>query len=188
VTAALRMNDHLMPAAADRFADQAMIVAFAGAGRCVEKIDAEIECRANSGDCFRVVGRPIGARHAITAETDGRYREISITESAALHTLAPSITGIISELPQLKVVQRRRRPYHARSSPDVIEQGRSPMPTFDEAKQILKDTYTKQGFHLLDEHQRELFFAVGGTDRVRLIVPAEEIEEYQGTADELTAT
>src|SRR5947209_6902116 len=31
-TAALRMNDHLMPAAADRVADQAMIVAVAVAG------------------------------------------------------------------------------------------------------------------------------------------------------------
>jgi hypothetical protein len=41
---------------------------------------------------------PIGARHAITAETDGRYREISIAESAAFHKRAPSITGIISEL------------------------------------------------------------------------------------------
>jgi hypothetical protein len=38
------MNDHVMPAAADRFADQAMIVAIAIAGRCVEKIDTEIEC------------------------------------------------------------------------------------------------------------------------------------------------
>ena len=48
--AALRMDDHVMPAAADRFADQAMIVALAVAGRCVEKIDAEIERAANSGD------------------------------------------------------------------------------------------------------------------------------------------
>ena len=44
------MNDHLMPAAADRFTDQAMIVAFAVAGRCVEKIDPEIERAADCGD------------------------------------------------------------------------------------------------------------------------------------------
>jgi hypothetical protein len=44
------MNDHFMPAAADRFADQAMIVASTVAGRCVEKIDPEIERAANSGD------------------------------------------------------------------------------------------------------------------------------------------
>src|SRR5215813_4465839 len=41
--AALRMNDHIISAAADRFADQAMIVALAIASRCVEKIDVEIE-------------------------------------------------------------------------------------------------------------------------------------------------
>src|SRR5215470_10433346 len=48
--AALRMNNHIMPAAADRFADQAMIVALAIAGRCVKKIDAKIECPVNGGD------------------------------------------------------------------------------------------------------------------------------------------
>src|SRR6516164_7230565 len=48
--AALRMNDDFMSAAADRFADQAMIVAFAVTGRCVEQIDPEIERPANSGD------------------------------------------------------------------------------------------------------------------------------------------
>jgi len=41
-TAALRMNDYFTPAAADRSADQAMIVAFAVAGRRVEKINPEI--------------------------------------------------------------------------------------------------------------------------------------------------
>src|SRR6516225_8531530 len=87
------MNDHLRPAAADRFADQTMIVAFAVAGRCVEKVDSEIECTANSSNRLRIV-----ARHAITAETDGRYREIAIAEAAAFHERAPSITGIISEL------------------------------------------------------------------------------------------
>jgi len=51
-----------MPGAADRLADQAMIVAVAITGRGVEKIDAEIERAANGGDRLRVVGRPIGAR------------------------------------------------------------------------------------------------------------------------------
>jgi hypothetical protein len=44
------VDDHIMSAAADRFADQAMIVALAVAGRCVEKIDAKIERAVNSGD------------------------------------------------------------------------------------------------------------------------------------------
>ena len=48
--AALRMNDNIMSAAADRFTDQAVIVAVAVAGRCVEKIDPKIERAANSGD------------------------------------------------------------------------------------------------------------------------------------------
>ena len=64
------MNDHIMPAAADRLADQTMIVALAIAGRCVEQIDAKIERAADGCDLFRIVGRPISARHAITAETD----------------------------------------------------------------------------------------------------------------------
>src|SRR5215467_10203298 len=79
------MNDHIMPAAADRCAYQAMIVTLAVAGRCVEKVNPEIERAANSGDRFRVVCRPIGARHAVTAETNDRYGEVSIAESAAFH-------------------------------------------------------------------------------------------------------
>ena len=48
--ASLRVNDHIMSVAADRFADQAMIVALAIAGRCIEKIDAKIERPVNGGD------------------------------------------------------------------------------------------------------------------------------------------
>jgi hypothetical protein len=35
------------------------------------------------------------------------------------------------------------------------------MPTFDEAKATLKHFYIDQGFRLIDEHSRELHFAVG---------------------------
>ena len=48
--AALRVDDDIMSAAADCFADQAVIVAAAVAGRCVEKIDADTERAANGGD------------------------------------------------------------------------------------------------------------------------------------------
>jgi hypothetical protein len=48
--ATLRVDDNIMSAAADCFADQAVIVAGAIAGRCVEKIDSEIERAANGGD------------------------------------------------------------------------------------------------------------------------------------------
>jgi hypothetical protein len=48
--AALRVDDNTMSAAADCLADQAVIVAIAVAGRCVEKIDSEIERAANCGD------------------------------------------------------------------------------------------------------------------------------------------
>jgi hypothetical protein len=44
------VDDNITPAAADCFADQAVIVAVAVAGRCVEKIDSEIERAANGGD------------------------------------------------------------------------------------------------------------------------------------------
>ena len=60
------------------------------------------------------------------------------------------------------------------------------MPTFDEAKATLKAAHIEQGFRLIDEHQRELYFAVGQTDRVRLFVSEEEIEEYRSVADQLT--
>jgi hypothetical protein len=70
---------------------------------------------------------------------------------------------------------------------DVYCSGLAPMPTFDEAKQVFKDTYVKQGFRLVDEHQRELFFAVGETNTIRFTVPAEEIEEYRSVANELPA-
>src|SRR5437899_11020972 len=69
--AALRVDDNIMSAAADCFAEQAVIVAVAVAGRCVEKIDPEIERAANGGDRLRVVRRTIDPRHAVTAETDG---------------------------------------------------------------------------------------------------------------------
>src|SRR6516162_11422258 len=96
------MNDDFMSAAADRFADQAMIVAFAVAGRCVEQIDPEIERPANSGDGLRVVCRPIGARHAVTAEPDDRHREISVAKSAAFHKQTLVLTSTISHLPLIK--------------------------------------------------------------------------------------
>jgi hypothetical protein len=44
------VDDNIMSAAADCLADQAVIVALAVAGRCVEKIDPEIERAANGGD------------------------------------------------------------------------------------------------------------------------------------------
>jgi hypothetical protein len=44
------VNNHIMSAAADRFADQAVIVALAIAGRCVEKIDAKLKRPVNGGD------------------------------------------------------------------------------------------------------------------------------------------
>ena len=69
--AALRMDDNIMSPAADCFADQAVIVALAVAGRCVEEIDPEIERAANGGDRLRIVRRTIDPRHAVTAETDG---------------------------------------------------------------------------------------------------------------------
>ncbi len=48
--AALRVDDNIISAAADGFADQAVIVAVAIAGRCVEKIDSEIERAADGRD------------------------------------------------------------------------------------------------------------------------------------------
>jgi hypothetical protein len=68
--AALRVDDNIMSAAADCFADQAVIVAPAVAGRCVQEIDPEIGRAASGGDCLRVVRRTIDPRHAVAAETD----------------------------------------------------------------------------------------------------------------------
>jgi hypothetical protein len=48
--AALRVDDNIMSAATDCFADQAVIVAATIAGRCVEKIDAEIDRAVDGGD------------------------------------------------------------------------------------------------------------------------------------------
>src|SRR6266513_2371507 len=94
------MNDHFMPAVADCFTDQAMIVAFAVAGRCVEKIDPEIEREANSGDRLRVVCRPIGPRHAVTAEANVRYHKISIAESAAFHNKPDALQAFYHSCPR----------------------------------------------------------------------------------------
>jgi hypothetical protein len=69
--AALRVDDNIMSTAADCFADQAVIVPLAVAGRRVEKIDPEIERAPNSGDRLSVIRRTIDPRHAVTAETDG---------------------------------------------------------------------------------------------------------------------
>ncbi len=55
------------------------------------------------------------------------------------------------------------------------------MPTFDDAKAALKAAHIEQGFRLIDEHPRELHFAVGQTDRVRLFVSEQEIEEYRSS-------
>src|SRR5262249_36001497 len=91
--AALRVDDDIMSAAADCFADQSVIVAGAVARRGVEKIDAEAERAGKGGDRLRVAPRTIDSRHAITAETDGRNRQIRIAESVTFHERAP-LAGI----------------------------------------------------------------------------------------------
>ena len=68
---ALRVDDNIMSTATDCFADQAVIVPLAVAGRRVKKIDPEIERAPNSGDRLSVIRRTIDPRHAVTAETDG---------------------------------------------------------------------------------------------------------------------
>ena len=88
-TATLRVNDHLVPAAANGFADQAMIVALAIARRCIEQVDPEIERAADCGDRLRVIGRPIYTRHAVTAETDRRYHKVGIAKFAVFHATIP---------------------------------------------------------------------------------------------------
>jgi hypothetical protein len=84
-TAALGMDDDIMPAATDRFADETVIVALTVARRCVEKIDPEIKGAPDRRDRLVVVGRAIHARHAVAAETDDRYLEIGVAEFAPLH-------------------------------------------------------------------------------------------------------
>lgn len=80
-------------AAADRFTDHAVIVTLAIAGRGVEKGDAKIEGAADGGDRLRVVGRTVGARHAVAAETEGRDREIGVAKAAAFQDFLPSLLG-----------------------------------------------------------------------------------------------
>jgi hypothetical protein len=60
------------------------------------------------------------------------------------------------------------------------------MPTFEEAKTILKKFYIENGFRLIDEGSVELLFAFGLSDAVRLSIPEDEIREYQETVDKLT--
>src|SRR5215218_10181411 len=63
--AALGMNDDVASAAADRLADQPMIVTLAIARRGVEEVDTAIERKPNGGDRLSVVGGSIDARHAV---------------------------------------------------------------------------------------------------------------------------
>jgi hypothetical protein len=71
-------------AAANCFADQTVIVAGAVAGRCVEKIDTEIERAANGGDRLRVVCRTMFKRqlYYVRSLTDvskrGRPRDLRL--------------------------------------------------------------------------------------------------------------
>src|SRR5262249_36878827 len=57
----LRADDHFMPAAADRFVDQAVVVALAITRRRVEQIDAEMERAVDCGDRLGIVDRSIDA-------------------------------------------------------------------------------------------------------------------------------
>jgi hypothetical protein len=59
------------------------------------------------------------------------------------------------------------------------------MTTFEEAKDALRIAHTEQGFRLIDEHKRELYFAIGQTDQPRLFVSEEEIDEYRKISDEV---
>src|SRR6185437_13774975 len=73
--AAFRMNHHLIPAALDRFSDQAVVMAIAIARGGIEEIDAELERAANRGDRFAIVSGAVGTRYAVEAEPDHRDHE-----------------------------------------------------------------------------------------------------------------
>src|SRR6185312_1126616 len=85
------MDHHLMPPAFDRLADQPVVMAIAIACRGIEEIHAEIERAADGGDRFRIVGRAVGARHAVAAETDRRDYEIGTAEAVTLHLEPPPL-------------------------------------------------------------------------------------------------
>ena len=53
---------------------------------------------------------------------------------------------------------------------------------FDTAKTTLRDGYASLGFKLVDEHERELYFA---REALQLVVRADEIEQYATVGDDL---
>ena len=54
---------------------------------------------------------------------------------------------------------------------------------FNDAKSQLKTYYIEQGFNLVDEHQRELYFAGGQSSKVRFVIREDEITEYAEVAE-----
>jgi hypothetical protein len=106
----------------------------------------------------------------------GRVRRSLLSETAAdVASLATGLRGRGVSRIEAKVLDCRT--FRERQAMGIE------MPTFDEAKAALKAAHIEQGFRLIDEHQRELYFAV--TERMRLFVSEEEIEEYRSVADQL---
>jgi hypothetical protein len=60
------------------------------------------------------------------------------------------------------------------------------MPTFDEAKLILKNAHVAQGFNLVVDDGKALYFSIGSSTTPRLAVDEDEITKHQSYADDLT--
>jgi hypothetical protein len=83
-------NDPLAPAF-ERLGDQLVVMAAAVTGRCVQKVDAQIESAVQGGDGFGIVGGSISARHAHAADTHGRNFEFRGSKLAILHCTSSGI-------------------------------------------------------------------------------------------------
>ena len=79
------MDDGLVPAAAQRLADEPVIMTLAVARRGVEEVHAEIEGAMNGGNRLGIVSRTIDAGHAVAAQPNDRDHQIGVAEFAALH-------------------------------------------------------------------------------------------------------
>jgi hypothetical protein len=65
-----RCQEYLVAAAANRIADQNLVVAVPVNIGCIQEVDAQFECAVNRGDGFRVVAAAIEFRHSHTAQTE----------------------------------------------------------------------------------------------------------------------
>src|SRR4051794_39138169 len=139
------MNDDPLAPALQRLGDQLMIMSAAVAGRCVEKINAEIKRSMQGGNRFVIVGWSVHSGHTHTAKTQRRNFELCRAELSIFHMVSWLVDFLASQLAQMNLP--------CQTSPDSFHRWSATVPSPEKASRTITGPFaaTRKLFHVTEE-------------------------------------